>query len=105
MIELQQFSFDKGSVIYNEGEQGSLFFIVAKGELVSFVKNKEKKRYYQWECFGGLCMINSDMKRDETVKAITSVDLLCMTKDLYSKIKQKIVDEKYKDRFRFINTI
>ena len=105
MLELQQFSLEKGDILYNQGDIGSFFYIVAKGKLVSLIDNKEKKRYTQWDCFGGLSLINQDIKRDETVKALTQVDLLCLSKDLYMKIKKKIADEKYKDRFNFINTI
>ena len=94
MLELQQFSLEKGDILYNQGDIGSFFYIVAKGKLVSLIDNKEKKRYTQWDCFGGLSLINQDIKRDETVKALTQVDLLCLSKDLYMKIKKKIADEK-----------
>lgn len=105
MIELQQYSFEKGQTVYNEGDNGNFFYIVARGDLVSFVDKKEKKRYTKWDCFGGLSVINPNIKRDETVKTLSQVDLFCLSKEIYLKIKKKFVDEKYKDRFTFINTI
>ena len=44
MLELQQFSLEKGDILYNQGDIGSFFYIVAKGKLVSLIDNKEKKR-------------------------------------------------------------
>ena len=108
LLELIQVEFGKGRVVYREGDKGSFFYIIAQGQLESYVAaaadGKAKKTYSQWECFGGLSLLTGN-KRETTVQTVTRVVLLCLSVNVYSKIKSKIAEEHYKDKFLFINNI
>ena len=113
LLELIQVEFAKDKVVYKEGDKGSFFYIIAQGQLMSYstatttstaVDVKERKTYSQWECFGGLSLLTGN-KREATVQTLTHVVLLCLSVNVYSKIKNKIAEEHYKDKFLFINNI
>ena len=114
LLELIQVEFAKDKIVYKEGDKGSFFYIIAEGKLISYstatttstadATVKEKKTYSQWECFGGLSLITGN-KREATVQTLTHVVLLCLSVNVYTKIKNKIAEEHYKDKFLFINNI
>ena len=114
LLELIQVEFAKDKIVYKEGDKGSFFYIIAEGKLISYstatttstadATVKEKKTYSQWECFGGLSLLTGN-KREATVQTLTHVVLLCLSVNVYTKIKNKIAEEHYKDKFIFINNI
>ena len=67
------YTFNKGTVIYNEGAFGTLFFIVAEGNVKS-VHQGECRFLKQFEHFGEACLF-SNCKRDSTITTMTKVKL------------------------------
>ena len=61
--ELIFFPFPKGRIIYEEGDEGNFFYILASGNVEATVKGKKKKNYSPWECFGELSLISKKKKR------------------------------------------
>ena len=61
--ELIFFPFPKGRIIYEEGDEGNFFYILASGNVEATVKGKKKRNYSPWECFGELSLISKKKKR------------------------------------------
>lgn len=107
--------FSVGTYIYEEGAFGNFFFVVYKGHLEitteGSMNGNEKsvtpvthKKISPWDCFGERCLI-SDCRRNEKVLALTNVELLVLDSFVFKECLHKIADEKYKERFEFINTL
>ena len=102
--ELIYFSFPKGTVIYEEGDEGNFFYIIVNGKVQTKEKGKVKKSYGKWECFGELSLITK-RRREETVICIEKVDVFTIDGDSFRDIQKQINEKVLKDRFNFINTI
>ena len=61
--ELIYFPFPKGRIIYEEGDEGNFFYILACGNVEASIQGKKKKIYSPWECFGELSLITKKKKR------------------------------------------
>lgn len=75
------FHYEKGEVIFNEGDIGDYFYIIVKGE-VEIVKKSgsdfERVAILSaGEYFGEMAILR-DQKRSATVRCLTSVDVLAL---------------------------
>ena len=62
--------FPAGAVVFTEGEQGNLMYVVIKGEVDISLKNKRLATAHPGEIVGEMALISSD-KRSATVTAKT----------------------------------
>ena len=69
--ELIFFPFPEGRIIYEEGDEGNFFYILASGKVEASIEGKKNKYYSPWECFGKLSLI-TQKKREETLKYISN---------------------------------
>ena len=97
------YTFNKGTVIYNEGAFGTLFFIVAEGNVKS-VHQGECRFLKQFEHFGEACLF-SNCKRDSTITAMTKVKLCVLDGLIFRECLHRIADEKYQERVDFLNSL
>ncbi len=102
--ELIFFPFPKGRIIYEEGDEGNFFYILASGNVEATVKGKKKRNYSPWECFGELSLI-SKKKREETLKCIEKVEVFTIDGESFRDIIKRINENILKERFNFLNTI
>ena len=102
--ELIYFPFPKGRIIYEEGDEGNFFYILASGNVEASVQGKKKKNYSPWECFGELSLITKK-KREETLKCIDRVEVFIIDGESFRDILKRINEYTLKDRFNFLNTI
>ena len=102
--ELIFFTFPKGKVIYEEGDDGNFFYILAEGEVEATEKGVVKKKYTNWECFGELSLLNR-IKREETVTCQSKVSVFAVDGESFRDILHRINSTVLKERFNFINQI
>lgn len=79
---------EKGSIIYQEGEDGNSLFMIKSGsvELISSMPNDEKKKLGPGDCFGEIALLQMNVNRFETAKAMTNVVLLYIEGEQYRKV-------------------
>ena len=98
-------TFSKGNIIYNEGEEGNFFYVISKGKIEAFdSKNKIKKKYGEWDCFGELSLI-TQQKREETVKCLQNVELFSIEGIAFRDTQKRINEQILQERFDFLNHI
>lgn len=102
--DLIYFPFEKGNVIYGEGDEGNYFYILAKGEVESREKGKLKKKYKQWDCFGEISLI-TQCKREETVTCLCKVSVFAIDGESFRDIQSRINKSILNERFEFLNSI
>ena len=102
--ELIFFPFPKGRIIYEEGDEGNFFYILASGNVEASIEGKKKKKYSPWECFGELSLI-TQKKREETLKCIGNVEVFTIDGESFRDILKRINENILKERFNFLNTI
>ena len=102
--ELIFFSFPKGRILYEEGDEGNFFYILASGKVEASIEGKKKKKYFPWNCFGELSLI-TQKKREETLKCIENVEVFIIDGESFRDILKRINESILKERFNFLNTI
>ena len=102
--ELIYFPFPKDRIIYEEGDEGNFFYILASGKVQATEQGKIKKNYFPWDSFGELSLINQK-KREETVKCLEKVEVFTIDGESFRDILRRINESILKDRFNFINSI
>ena len=102
--ELIFFPFPKNRIIYEEGDVGNFFYILAYGKVQATEKGKIKKNYSPWDCFGELSLI-TQKKREETLKCMEKVEVFTIDGESFRDILRRINESILKDRFNFLNTI
>ena len=104
MNELIYCPFSKGTTVYEEGDEGNFFYIIASGSVEAIEKGKFKKKYSKWECFGELSLITQN-KREETIKCLEDVVVFTIDGVSFRDIQMRINEKRLKERFNFLNTI
>ncbi len=102
--ELIYFPFPKDRIIYEEGDEGNFFYILASGKVQATEQGKIKKNYSPWDSFGELSLINQK-NREETVKCLEKVEVFTIDGESFRDILRRINESILKDRFNFINSI
>ena len=102
--ELIFFPFPEGRIIYEEGDEGNFFYILASGKVEASIEGKKNKYYSPWECFGELSLI-TQKKREETLKCIGNVEVFTIDGESFRDILKRINENILKERFNFLNTI
>ena len=98
-------TFNKGDIIYKEGEEGNFFYVISKGKIEAFdKKNNIKTNYSEWDCFGELSLI-TQQKREETVKCLNDVELFSIDGIAFRETQKRINEKLLKDKFDFLNNI
>ena len=104
MNELIFCPFKKDTIVYQEGDEGNFFYIIASGSVEATEKGKFKKKYGIWECFGELSLITQN-KREETIKCLEDVSVFTIDGISFRDIQNRINEKILKERFNFLNTI
>ncbi len=104
MNELIYCPFKKDTIVYQEGDEGNFFYIIASGSVEATEKGKFKKKYGIWECFGELSLITQN-KREETIKCLEDVSVFTIDGISFRDIQNRINEKILKERFNFLNTI
>ena len=102
--ELIYFSLSKGKIVYEEGDNGNYFYILASGRVESYEKGQFKKSYSPWDCFGELSLL-SHKKREETIKCSEKCEFFSLDGEIFIEIQRKVNESILKERFNFLNTI
>ena len=97
-------TFSKNKIIYKEGEEGNFFYVISKGKIEATEKNKFKKKYKEWDCFGELSLI-TQQKREETVKCLEDVELFSFDGIAFRDTQKRMNEQILKERFDFLNNI
>jgi len=83
--------FPAGSVIFLEGEQGNLMYVVIKGEVEISLKNKLLATALPGEIVGEMALINADM-RSATVTAKTDCVLAPINQGSFDALLRHVPD-------------
>ena len=102
--ELIYFTFPKGKVIYEEGDEGNYFYIIAEGKAEATEKGLLKRKFVEWDCFGELSLLNQ-VKREETITCLTKVSIFSLDGESFRDILKRINETALKERFNFLNQI
>ena len=102
--ELIYFPLTKGKIVYEEGDGGNFFYILASGRVEAYEKGQFKKSYSPWDCFGELSLL-THKKREETIKCSEKCELFTLDGEIFLDIQRKVNENILKDRFNFLNTI
>ena len=110
LYELVYFTYDKDKIIYEQGDEGNFFYILAQGSVkgISILNpktNKVKETVYTpWNCFGELSLMNK-YKREETLITLSNVVIFALDGESFRDIQKAINETRLKERFAFLNTI
>ena len=96
--------FNKGKIIYKEGDEGNFFYIISKGSVEALEKGKFKKKYNQWDCFGELSLI-TQQKREETIICLENVETYTFDGNSFRNTQKRINEKLLKEKFDFLNKI
>ena len=96
--------FNKGKVIYKEGDEGNFFYIISKGSVEALEKGKFKRKYNEWDCFGGLSLI-TQQKREETVICLENVETYTFDGHSFRNTQKRINEKILQEKFDFLNKI
>ena len=106
--ELFYFVYDKNQTVYEQGDDGNFFYIVASGTVKATRRNEQnelKERTYRaWECFGELSLITK-CKREETLITTSEVGLFSLDGESFRDIQNRLNETRLKDRYSFLNSI
>ena len=106
--ELFYFIYDKNQTIYEQGDDGNFFYIVASGSVKATRRNEQnelkEKTYRAWECFGELSLITKG-KREETLVTTSHVGLFSLDGESFRDIQNRLNETRLKDRYSFLNSI
>ena len=97
-------TFNKGKIIYQEGEEGNFFYVISKGTAKALEKGKFKKKYNQWDCFGELSLI-TQQKREETVICLENVETYTFDGHSFRNTQKRINEKLLQEKFDFLNKI
>ena len=97
-------TFNKGKIIYQEGEEGNFFYVISKGTAKALEKGKFKKKYNQWDCFGELSLI-TQQKREETVICLENVETFTFDGNSFRNTQKRINEKLLQEKFDFLNKI
>ena len=97
-------TFNKGKVIYKEGDEGNFFYIIAKGSVEALEKGKFKRKYNEWDCFGELSLI-TQQKREETVICLENVETYTFDGHSFRNTQKRINEKILQEKFDFLNKI
>ena len=110
LYELVYFTYDKDKIIYEQGDEGNFFYILAQGSVkgVSVLNAKtnevKEKVYTPWSCFGELSLMNK-YKREETLITLSNVVIFALDGESFRDIQKAINETRLKERYAFLNTI
>ena len=96
--------FNKGKVIYKEGDEGNFFYIISKGSVEALEKGKFKRKYNEWDCFGELSLI-TQQKREETVICLENVETYTFDGHSFRNTQKRINEKILQEKFDFLNKI
>ena len=102
--DLIYFAFEPGQLIYDNGDEGNFFYIIAKGSVEATSPNKKSRIFTMWECFGELSLI-TQCKREERIKCLEHVIVFALDGESFRDFRKRITEEVLKERFNFLNTI
>ena len=76
---------EQGNLIYKEGDEGNVMYMIKSGtvELLSEKLGYEKKKLGSGDCFGEIALLQMNVIRYETAKALTKVELLSIEGEMY----------------------
>ena len=96
--------FNKGNIIYKEGDEGNFFYVISKGTIEASENGIFKKKYNPWDCFGELSLI-TQQKREETVICLENVEAYTFDGTSFRNTQKRINEQLLKERFDFLNKI
>ena len=83
------YQIEEDCIIYNENEEGQSFFLIINGKVeISNSKSKEKKILSNGDCFGEMALIYPEIKRSESVKSISKIEIIVIFGEIYRKISK-----------------
>ena len=102
--DLIYFIFEQDQLIYDDGDEGNYFYIIAQGRVEAVSPNKKSRIFTTWECFGELSLI-TQCKREERIKCLEKVIVFALDGESFRDFRKRINEEVLKERFNFLNTI
>jgi CRP-like cAMP-binding protein len=103
MADIVEFRLEKGQTLFREGDDGNFFYILKSGTLELLIKNKKKKTFQEWDCFGELALLQK-CKRTGTVRCLTDCRIYFIDGTVFREF-QKFNTNKLKERIEFIELI
>ena len=94
----------KDKNIYEPGDDGNLFYIVAEGELEKSQNKNKVSVLRTGDSFGELSLLTLK-KREETIKCLTNCAVYVIDAEKFREFQQKKNEQIQKERFEFLNTI
>lgn len=88
--EFKYKTYEAKQIIFNEGDESKLFYIIIKGQCELY--SKDYNRVIQlkpFSCFGELALIKEDSVRTYSVKALLTCTCLVLSQKEYKMIKEK----------------
>jgi len=77
--------YPKGHVIYEEGDTGDCMYLINSGTIEVTTKDGFKKTRESGEIFGQEVVMSSSKARERTIRCLTPVHVLEISRDLYEK--------------------
>jgi len=97
VVEIDRFLFE-------EGKQGSFFYIIQRGEAELIIKGESIKTFKEGQSFGELALLHGN-PRSATIKAVTEVYVWCMDRTDFKKIINHINMLNYEENKKFVQSV
>ena len=104
IVNMSLFKVKPHITVYNQGSVGNLWYIVAKGQLDLYVDGKKRKSFFNGDSFGENALMYN-YPQDGTVKTVTECELWILNKDYFTKLKEYIYKNNYKEFMSFIKNM
>jgi CRP-like cAMP-binding protein len=89
---LEHFRFDPGTLVFTQGEPGDSLYVILDGTVGVILEvdgqAREISRMGPGECFGEMALLTGE-PRSATIKALTAVDVLRLSKERFDELIKK----------------
>lgn len=93
-----------GTEIIRQGDDGSSFFIIQKGEFSVIIDGYERRKLGAGDQFGELALLYN-APRSATIKATTSCEIWGIDRETFRNIVEEICTRQYEENRAFLDTI
>lgn len=103
--ESEGFQVEPGDYIYREGDEGNCFFLIKTGSIELTFKSTSQKPIIitSGDCFGELSLLNSNIIRTETAKALTEVNFFALEGETFRLALDTFGENKLEQILYYIN--
>ena len=102
--QMKMYIVNSNEIIFNQGSQGSAFFIIASGRLDVLVNENKVNSLKAGDSFGELALIH-DTPRTATIKTVLNSTMWVLDRRTFRSILEELNAKNYQENHQFIESI